>query len=73
MYIYIYTYIYILYIYIYICFLNNCSRAPRNSLTWPHRRRELASDWPLHDIAITNIVWCTAYKRGVRRAVHIAQ
>jgi len=21
--------------------------------------------WPLHDIAITNIVWCTIYKRGV--------
>jgi len=22
--------------------------------------------WPLHDIAIANIVWCIAYKRGVR-------
>jgi len=21
--------------------------------------------WPLHDIGITNIVWCMAYKRGV--------
>ena len=21
--------------------------------------------WPSHDIAITNIVWCMAYKRGV--------
>ena len=23
------------------------------------------STWPLHDIAITNIVWCMAHKRGV--------
>jgi len=29
--------------------------------------------WPLHDIAITNIVWCMAYKRGVRGASYIAQ
>ena len=26
------------------------------------------SGWPLHDVAITNIVWCMAYKRG--RATH---
>jgi len=22
-------------------------------------------DWPLHDILVTNSVWCMAYKRGV--------
>jgi len=27
----------------------------------------------LHDIAITNIVLCKAYKRGVRRGLYIAQ
>ena len=21
--------------------------------------------WPLHDIAVSNFVWCMAYKRGV--------
>jgi len=26
---------------------------------------EYISDWPLHDIVITNIVWCIAYKREV--------
>jgi len=25
--------------------------------------------WPLHDIVITNIVWCIAYKRAVGRGV----
>ena len=25
--------------------------------------------WPLHDIVITNIVWCIAYKREVGRGV----
>jgi len=29
--------------------------------------------WPLHDIAITNIVWCMAYTRGVGGASYIAQ
>ena len=29
--------------------------------------------WTLHDIAITNIVWCIAYKRGVGGASYIAQ
>jgi len=24
----------------------------------------LVATWPLHDIAITNILWCMAYKRG---------
>ena len=28
--------------------------------------------WPLHDIAITNIAWCTAYKRGVEGLVYCA-
>jgi len=23
------------------------------------------TDWPLHDITLTNIVWCLAHKRGV--------
>ena len=25
--------------------------------------------WPLHDLVITNIVWCIAYKREVARGV----
>jgi len=29
--------------------------------------------WPLQDIAITNIVWCMAYTRGVGRGAYIAQ
>ena len=29
--------------------------------------------WLLHDIAITNIVWCIAYKGGVGGGVYIAQ
>ena len=29
--------------------------------------------WHLHDIAITNIVWFTAYKRGVGKRAYIAQ
>ena len=29
--------------------------------------------WPLHDIAIANIVWCTAYARGDRGGSYIAQ
>jgi len=24
-----------------------------------------AADWPLHDIAMTNIEWCIAYQRGL--------
>jgi len=29
--------------------------------------------WPLHDIAITNIVWCMAYTRGSGGESYIAQ
>ena len=29
--------------------------------------------WPLHDIAITNIVWCTVYEWGVGERAYIAQ
>ena len=29
--------------------------------------------WPLQDIAITNIVWWMAYKRGVAGGAYIAQ
>ena len=31
------------------------------------------SSQPLHDIAITNIVWCMAYKKDVGRRAYIAQ
>jgi len=30
-------------------------------------------DWPLHDIAITNIVWCMAYKGSVGGGAYLAQ
>jgi len=30
-------------------------------------------NWPVHDIAITNIVWCMAYQKGVEGASYIAQ
>jgi len=29
--------------------------------------------WPLQDIAITNIVWCVAYERGVGRGSYTAE
>jgi len=29
--------------------------------------------WPLHDIAITNIVWCVAHERGVGGGACIAR
>jgi len=29
--------------------------------------------WPLHDIAITNVLWCMAYTRGVGGRAYIAQ
>ena len=38
-----------------------------------HSYSLLTATWPLHDIAITNIVWCTAYKRGVGGGSYIAQ
>jgi len=30
-------------------------------------------NWPLHNIAITNIVWCIAYTRGVGGGAYLAQ
>jgi len=41
--------------------LGNETSAPRGV--------ERATVWPLHDIVITNIVWCIAYNRGVGRGV----
>jgi len=35
--------------------------------------RGSAADWPLHNIAITNIVWCIAYKPGVGGGAYLAQ
>jgi len=37
------------------------------------RRVNELTGWPLHDIAITNIVWFAAYKRGVGKRAYIAQ
>jgi len=31
------------------------------------------SVWPIHDIAITNIVWLAAFKRGAGKRAYIAQ
>jgi len=37
------------------------------------RAKLLYSRWPLHDIAIANIVWCMAYRSGGRKvAVYCA-
>jgi len=40
------------------------------------RNRSLCSfevRWPLHDIVITNVVWCVAYKRDAEGGSYIAQ
>ena len=42
-------------------------------ITITPRWRPATPTWPLHDIAITNIVWFTAYKRGVGKRAYIAQ
>jgi len=39
----------------------------------PPRPLEETENLPLHDIAITKIVWYMAYKRGVGRRAYIAQ
>jgi len=39
------------------------------SPSWEGHIREAAAGWPLHDIAITNIVWFIAYKGGGRGSV----
>ena len=57
------------------------TRCPRCFTTTPQKlaRKEhekstkLKLAWPLHDIAITNIVWCMAYKGGVGGMPYIAQ
>ena len=33
---------------------------------WEYRHGGLVKGWPLHDIAITNIVCCIAYRKGDR-------
>jgi len=35
--------------------------------------RRCVVSWPLHDIAIANIVWCMAYKRRVGGGAYIAK
>jgi len=40
---------------------------PPTEYRWGYRPQPLT--WPLHDIVITNIVWCSAYKREVGRGV----
>jgi len=62
------------YIYIYIedarleQSLGAASVYTRRARRWHVPRAQqprLASSWPLHDIAITNIVWCMAYNGGI--------
>jgi len=38
-----------------------------------HAIRSGAAHWPLHDIAMTNIVWCVVYTGGVGGEAYIAQ
>jgi len=71
--IYIYIYIYILiYIYkfIYTYIHTYIDIAPCRART---PARVLGENWPLHDIAMHNIVWCMAYKRRVGGGAYIAQ
>jgi len=35
--------------------------------------RRFTATWPLHDIVITNRVWCMAYQREVEGGSYIAQ
>jgi len=51
----------------------NCPRAVANRWASARRCSMYTVIWPLRDIAITNGVWCMAYKRRVGRALHIAQ
>jgi len=43
----------------------NSSTEARRCLVSAPRSRVEERDWPLHDIVITNIVWCMAYQREV--------
>ena len=45
------------------------SRLKRRSRSFLPR----AAPWPLHDIAIANIVWCMAYIRGSGWGLYVAQ
>ena len=38
-----------------------------------HIARRLQLVWPLHDIIITNIIWCMSYKREVEGGLYIAR
>ena len=58
------SYIYNIYTYIHI------SRRTRPS--WSARASTVRT-WPLHDIVITNIVWCMAYKGRVGGRSYSAQ
>jgi len=43
-----------------------CRMPLRPGEAYPRRRKHWPGwAWPLHDIAITNIVWCIALKGGV--------
>ena len=43
-----------------------CATSSTPRATWAIRTTLwCAADWLLHDIVITNIVWCMAYKREV--------
>jgi len=67
MYVYIYRYMYI-YKHIYVYTYNKCDTSIC-SRDWWFSALERVEYWPLHDIVITDIVWCIAYKREVGRGV----
>ena len=50
-------------------------RALRDPLaaTLPVLLKKYTTPWPLHDIVITNIVWCKAYEREVEGGSYFAQ
>jgi len=65
-----------MYIHVHIVLTRVPSRRLRRAGTrmkWKEGGRGTAVGWHSHDIAITDIVWCMAYKGGVSRRVYIAQ
>jgi len=77
LYIYIYTYIYIyiyifiylyiyIYIYVYIYIYGGGVAAIRMTSLGQHGGIKI---WPLHDIVITNFVWCIACKREIGKGI----
>jgi len=57
---------------------DNTHRQQKTHAHGKHQSLQLAVSysiciWPLRDIAITTIVWFTAYKRGVGKRAYIAQ